>query len=238
MEPPDTLRLVFLIESVQGLKVRYTRRNGRAVGFDLDAALAILSSERPIFHSEADFQHALAWQVHAQLPQANIRLEYRPLPKEPIYIDLWIELPDGLIAIELKYPTRRLDVTVNGEHYSLANQAAQNNRRYDFVKDIVRLEYVIDALPRVTGYAVLLTNDSGHWSASRRNETADAAFRIHDGATLSGTLAWAQSVRRANTSRMEAHSLRGVYPIGWRDYSSLQGINEYARFRYTSVCVR
>lgn len=206
--------------------------------FDLDAALAMLSSERPIFHSEADFQHALAWQVHTQIPQANIRLEYRPLPKEPIYIDLWIELPDELIAIELKYPTRRLELAVKGEHFSLANQAAHNNRRYDFVKDIVRLEHVIDALPQVTGYAVLLTNDSAHWSASRRNDTADAAFRIHDGAILSGTLAWAQSVRRASPSRTEVHSLRGVYPIGWRDYSSLQGVQGDARFCYTSVCVR
>lgn len=37
-----------------------------------------LAGTRPIFHSEADFQHALAWEIQNQHPQAAVRLEYRP----------------------------------------------------------------------------------------------------------------------------------------------------------------
>ena len=45
--------------------------------------LRSLSCQRPIFHSEADFQHALAWLIHLQHPDAIVRLEYRPLPQKP-----------------------------------------------------------------------------------------------------------------------------------------------------------
>jgi hypothetical protein len=37
-----------------------------------------LAVERPVFHSEADFQHALAWELHRQMPEWAMRLEYRP----------------------------------------------------------------------------------------------------------------------------------------------------------------
>jgi hypothetical protein len=44
---------------------------------DLRDTLALLSQQRPIFHSEADFQHALAWRFHQTDETARIRLEYR-----------------------------------------------------------------------------------------------------------------------------------------------------------------
>lgn len=33
--------------------------------FDVEAVLRDLALKRPIFHSEADFQHAVAWEVHS-----------------------------------------------------------------------------------------------------------------------------------------------------------------------------
>ncbi len=58
------------------------------MSLDIHGALGRLSAVRPIFHSEADFQHALAWTIQLQHPDATIRLEIRPervavgLPKE------------------------------------------------------------------------------------------------------------------------------------------------------------
>ena len=74
-----------------------------------------LSASRPVFHSEADFQHALAWLIHQQSPESNIRLEYRP-PWLDVraYLDILIEDAAGMHAIELKYKTRRASVTVRG----------------------------------------------------------------------------------------------------------------------------
>jgi hypothetical protein len=41
----------------------------------LENTLPSLSRERPIFHSEADFQHALAWHIHPRHPDTRVRLE-------------------------------------------------------------------------------------------------------------------------------------------------------------------
>ena len=34
-----------------------------------------LAQRRAIFHSEADFQHAFAWEIRRLLPESDIRLE-------------------------------------------------------------------------------------------------------------------------------------------------------------------
>jgi hypothetical protein len=44
----------------------------------VSAVLTALAKQRPIFHSEADFQHAIAWEIHKHLPRASVRLE-RPI---------------------------------------------------------------------------------------------------------------------------------------------------------------
>ncbi|MDE2142791.1 MAG: hypothetical protein KGJ84_10300 [Elusimicrobia bacterium] len=69
--------------------------------------MAELAIKRPLFHSEADFQHALAWEIRSRLPDAKIRLEYRPSGFDRMYVDMWVVLADGTpFAIELKYKTR------------------------------------------------------------------------------------------------------------------------------------
>jgi hypothetical protein len=86
----------------------------------LQAALARLSTTRPVFHSEADFQHALAWDLHEHYPEASVRLEFRPpLMADHVCIDLWLTGPTYITAIELKYKTRPLQTEVNGETFQL-----------------------------------------------------------------------------------------------------------------------
>ena len=63
-----------------------------------------------IFHSEADFQHALAWKLHQHHQDAMIRLEKRVEPStaadhlEELYVDLWFKPEETPIPIELKLP--------------------------------------------------------------------------------------------------------------------------------------
>jgi hypothetical protein len=45
---------------------------------DVGAAVTALAADRPVFHSEADLQLALAWQLQEADPTARIRLETRP----------------------------------------------------------------------------------------------------------------------------------------------------------------
>ena len=65
---------------------------------DLDAAIMRLAARRPVFHSEADFQFALAWQIHTDHPAAHIRLETRPLPEENLRLDLHVDLDGYRVA--------------------------------------------------------------------------------------------------------------------------------------------
>src|SRR5579863_7305468 len=107
----------------------------------VESVINELRKSRPIFHSEADFQHALAWEIHSHFPSALVRLEIHPGrigPRE--YLDIWVQHENITYAIELKYKTRKLDAIYNGEEFRLLNQGAQDIGRYDFIKDITRLE--------------------------------------------------------------------------------------------------
>ena len=84
---------------------------------DLNRILQSLAARRPIFHSEADFQHALAWELDNKAPGSEVRLEFRPFPEERFYLDIWLRGAGEALAIELKYLTRALDVEVNGERF-------------------------------------------------------------------------------------------------------------------------
>ena len=80
---------------------------------NLGDTLTLLSERRPIFHSEADFQHALALRIHQSNEAARIRLEYRLSQRE--YLDLWVQDDACALAIELKYTTRKLSVEHDAE---------------------------------------------------------------------------------------------------------------------------
>jgi len=205
---------------------------------DFDLLLAGLATKRPVFHSEADFQHALAWELHLMDPNINVRLEYRPpwIDRRQ-YVDIWVIQDDTETAIELKYKTKKMDISIAGEQFALQNQAAQDIGRYDFVKDIERLERVVAARRQVVGYAIILTNDSTYWSHPRRSDSVDSDFRIQEGRTLSGHLAWgAGASEGTRRGRTDAIQLANSYQLDWRDYSEV-GNSKDMTFRYTMVQV-
>ena len=127
-----------------------------------------LADNRKVFHSEADFQHALAWHIHQTMPKSQIRLEF-PVPVEhrKMYVDIW--LPEQKTAIELKYVTRSSELEHNEESFTLRNHGAHPPRRYDFLRDIQRLERM-RSVPELceAGHAVLLTNDPLYWNPPGR----------------------------------------------------------------------
>jgi hypothetical protein len=188
---------------------------------DMPALLAQLAQRRPIFHSEADFQHALAWLIHVQHPTAQIRLETRP--ERGIRLDILVRLDDDSVAIELKYLVARFEGTVAGERFDLPNQGAHDISRHDAVKDIARVErFVADGVVR-SGWAVVLTNDSSYWRPGTKAEPIDAMFRIFEGRTLTGTLEWGQMAGAGTTRKRDVPlALTGSYGCAWRDYSTIE----------------
>ena len=205
---------------------------------DIHAAMAQLAKSRPLFHSEADFQLALAWKLREDHPQLAIRLEYRPAKlTQRGYIDVWAADGQEVVAIELKYKTRSLQATANGEVFDLLDQSAQDIGRYDTLKDIQRLEQVVAAVPNSAGFVLLLTNDRSYWTASSRQDTVDAHFRLHEGRLLTGQLSWGDAASAGTRHTRESHLLlAGSYELKWRDYSTIRS-GAYGTFRYVLVSV-
>lgn len=202
---------------------------------ELEQTMAALAGQRPIFHSEADFQHAFAWQLQRLYPQARIRLETRPRPG--VRLDVLAYVDGRRVAVELKYLLRKLSTTIEDELFELPFQGAQDTRRYDFIKDVARLEALLRDEHADYGYAVALTNDPLYWRGGDREDVADAAFRLGEGRTLAGVMDWsAQTGAGTKLTRDQPLSLAGSYELQWRDFSQVEG-GHYGTFRYLVVAV-
>lgn len=202
------------------------------IGF-LERPLRELSADRPIFHSEADFQHSLAWWIHKIWPTATIRLEmpFR-FPESSIYVDIFVILGGVRYGVELKYKTRGFAQERDGEIYDLKNQSAQDIGRYDFLLDVQRIEDLKSRGLVDSGASLFLTNDSAYWKSPRSTDTVDANFRIHDGRTVQGDLGWGMNASEGTMSGREAPiTLREIYRLEWRDYSNFAR-GSYSNFRY------
>lgn len=210
---------------------------GAIMTFDPHHVMARLAVQRTIFHSEADFQHALAWQIQCEHPDARVRLHTRPTRE--IRLDLLVHLDGVRIAIELKHLAAAFSGVVAGENFELLNQAAQDIARHDVIKDVVRLERLVaDGLADV-GWSVTLSNDHTFWRPARKVDPIDAAFRLHEGRQLSGTLGWAANAGKGTTVKRDVpHVLAGHYQCNWRDYSTVIDSSGRPRdFRYLCFAV-
>ena len=204
---------------------------------DLDEILWKLSRLRPVYHSEADFQLALGWQVKLHDPGVNVRLETRPLPG--VHLDLAFEHPDTrrTTAIEVKYLTRLWEGVVGDERFELKNHGAQDLRAYDVVKDITRVESFIANRPEADGAVVVLTNDPSYWRAPKVNDTSNAAqFRLCEGNVLTGVRKWGPNTGAGTFKGRETPlEIRGAYRLHWTPYSKLSSSAPWAEFRQLVV---
>lgn len=202
---------------------------------DVAGALSALAVRRPIFHSERDFQHALAWQIQLASPAAQIRLETRP--RRGVHLDLLVHLDGTSTAIELKYLLAGLRATVGGELFDLPHQSANDISRHDVVKDITRVEAMLADGYADDGCVLVLTNDRSYWQPAARADTIDAGFRLHEGRVLEGTLRWADRAGTGTTAGRDTPlTLTGRYACHWRDYSQVGLDNgRTAVFRYLLV---
>ncbi|MHC4132461.1 MAG: hypothetical protein ACYSSP_10765 [Planctomycetota bacterium] len=187
-----------------------------------------LSNERPVFHSEADFQHSFAWHIHKILPDAKIRLEYPVDVTEDgrnyrLYLDVWLDINEATYGIELKYKTVKLNHSYKGENFILKNQAAEDTGRYDFLKDAQRLETLVQSQTIASGYALLLTNAHLYWTPPAR-ETVDKDFRIHENRKIFAgqELQWTSNASKGTTDkREEPIVMKKNYNLFWKTYSNL-----------------
>ncbi|MED1855189.1 hypothetical protein P4V33_26745 [Brevibacillus borstelensis] len=193
-----------------------------------------LSKKRTIFRSQEDFQNSLM----EELKQQGVKcLKNQNLMGS--LIDILVE--DGSTgrsyAIEIKHKTRKLSIVDKGEHFYLKSHVAQDQGRFDYIKDVQKLEELVRKFPNMSGCAILLTNDSAYWKKPLKKETADADFRIHEGKVVEGRLCWKEGTSLGTMSgREEGINLSGTYQMKWQDYSKVSE-ERYGEFRYLLVAI-
>jgi len=202
---------------------------------DVPSLLSKLSARRPIFHSEADFQHALAWQMQLEYADADLRLEHPLMNGQRGAIDILVRLDNQTFALELKYLSRNLIHETGQDRFALKSQSAHDIRRYDVCKDIQRVEQFA-AHTGGTGGVVVLSNDPYYWNGPKSMDTCDSRFNIREGCILSGQLEWSERTGAGSMKGRERPIiLAGNYPLSWKSYSNLAGA--FGAFRYLYVPV-
>ena len=185
--------------------------------FDLPQILETALQCRSVFHSESDFQHHLAWEIHKTFKDAEVRLECPLSHNKGVtrgHCDIVVGNDGEIIGIELKYKTKKSLVDIDDERFELKPHGAL--LPYNFLKDVYRLEQWRNARQITRGYVVVLTNASRHWAIKNNWErTNDAAFKIHEGRTITGRLAWKKGAQLSKTQT--SFKLKGSYTMNWRD---------------------
>ena len=201
-----------------------------AFDFNIGDVMTALSVQRDIFTSEADFQFALAWKIKQLYPEFDIRLEETldigDDKHDFIHVDIIIHKDNSrIIPIELKYCTKSVSVE-NLDGFVLKDQGAENNRRYDFIKDIQRVESIRNKHREdgafICGYCIFLTNSERYWNRTKNWESRmDAQFRIHEDnghRIYGGEKKWQGKDSVGTRKGREASLKTDSYEIKWKKY--------------------
>jgi hypothetical protein len=253
---------------------------------NLENIIQQLQKKRKLFHSEDDLKFELGFLIKKSNPSCEIRLE-KPInlefstKKGPLEtelhrapIDIVVIIDSIQIPIEIKYKTLALSkekgrklaspYMINAEYFDLANQGASDLGRFNFRKDILRIEKVIeDPINNATlGYCLMITNDKDYWNEPKSNSLANN-FSLHGKAIRGFDPGWNypsnmhekyinienQWVDKKNNSKKHWTckgdlfldlTLAKDYKIKWNEYSNIeQGFNKEvpinSEFKYLLV---
>ena len=90
--------------------------------FIIESVIENIKSKRRIFHIEADFKFAMAWEIQSLYQSAEVRLECPILINNKTrYVDILVRHKGYLYPIELKYKTRKIFYTIDNETFKLKN---------------------------------------------------------------------------------------------------------------------
>jgi len=197
--------------------------------FNLETLLESLSSKRPLFRSEKDFQESLLQIIRSK----SLKCDANKIINDT-KIDIWIEDGDKEMLIQLKHKTKKLSVTVDGSPFNLKNHGAKDQGRYDFLKDVKSLEpFIIDQKHR-SGFSILLTNDHRYWEKPIKPDSVDRDFQLYEGRKVSGKLQWRKEASNGTKSgRENAIDIKGIYECRWKNYSQFP--TQDSEFRYLCI---
>lgn len=142
-----------------------------------------LETNKELLFNERDFQMHLATSLKQTGHYDDVDVEYYvPLSELEDYIwnnelriDVLVRKRDEYLPIELKYKTKTVKKRISrfGEHISsdievMKNQGAQDLGKYDFWKDVRRIEIIRKRFKAIKGgLAVFVTNDPSYQQSGR-----------------------------------------------------------------------
>jgi len=219
----------------------HTMNANELVKKEIEAAMASLALRRPIFHSERDFQFELAWELRLQNPKLPIRLERRFMVDEDRFdVDISYKCqgqsvgisPALQVVIEIKLFKTKFEWNQAGEDFNLPFARWKKNR-YDFAKDILRLERLVgkcgsnESSLADVGFAIGLGNDSRLWLKQDLECEVGPPYELSEGTILKGGDTF---------SDLEVLHLKSEYPITWSPYSRVDAVGP-SEFKWLMVMV-
>ena len=192
----------------------------------INALMTNLSDKRKIFHSEADFQHAFAWQIQEMYENLEIRLESKKfIDGSRKYVDIWLIDPETKknYFIELKYKKKKFKYILEktGEIFDLRTQA-RDTGAFDFFQDIFRLEsFTKDKDLMHGGAAILLTNEHLFWEEEESKDTTSYNFRLDNGRKTELIMEWSDEESAASVNKPFKIELQNSYKLEWKKYSEV-----------------
>jgi hypothetical protein len=121
-------------------------------------------------------------------PSAQIYVEYPDTyENKKRRIDIVLFIDGKMFPIELKFKTKEDTVKIYNRDINLRNHAAVDIGRYDYLKDIERIETFTNNKDFASGYSIMLTNDSKYYEAPRE-DTIDIEFNLSESCIKTGIL--------------------------------------------------
>lgn len=189
---------------------------------------SFIGQQQELLFNELDFQIQLALYLRASGRYDDVDVEYSlpqsALPeydwKSNLRVDLVVSRNGEYCPVELKLPTRRVTKTILRfgemvpEAIVMKNQGAQDIVRYNFWKDVRRVEVLRSRFEAIKGgIAVIMTNDPSYVRPVHP-QSACAPFSTAEGMVVGpGAIDW-QNMPSVRVNH-KPFSLDGKYAIHW-----------------------
>jgi len=209
---------------------------------EIHSVLKTLALRRPVFHSEADFQHELALELSNHDYQLRLEVPKSVLinrTQVKVEIDIIATKNGQRTALELKYVKSATKIRVDEEIFDLKNTWGTNLSRFDCLSDARRIDSIILAGHANNGYAIFLTNTSEAWE----NDTSTGSnlaknFSIHKGRRLERELDYNWYPEKPSQGSVSAKRLPPYSPIRfqrdriivWHDYSKFDSTSQVFKY--------